>query len=71
MFRYNLRRNNPSSWPALIQFLKRANLHTDGDSIVPLLVPMPLPRSWRMWRLDATEFERKLTEELQSGESAV
>jgi glycosyltransferase involved in cell wall biosynthesis len=67
MFRMNLRRSHPSNWPNLIQFLKRVDLHPDGGSIIRLLLPIPLPRSWRMWRLDAMEFDRKLTEELLGG----
>ena len=66
MWRFNLKRNSPSSWPNLIQFLRSAGLHADGSPSAALLLPLPLPKSWRMWRLDPVEFERRLTEELWS-----
>jgi len=66
MWRLNLKRNSPSSWPNLIHFLRRAGLNPNGSTSAALLLPLPLPRSWRMWRLDSAEFERRLTEELWS-----
>jgi hypothetical protein len=66
MWRLNLKRNSPSSWPNLIHFLRRAGLNPNGSPSAALLLPLPLPRSWRMWRLDSAEFERRLTEELRS-----
>ena len=71
MWRFNLRRHSPSSWPDLIQFLRRIGLNPDGSTSAALLLPLPLPRSWRMWRLDPVEFERRLTEELWSRRSKV
>jgi GT2 family glycosyltransferase len=71
MLRLNLKRDRPSSWPNLIEFLKRADVNMDGSSILHLLLPMPLPRFWFMWRLDPAEVERKLTEELRSRSSTV
>jgi glycosyltransferase involved in cell wall biosynthesis len=64
MFRFNMRIERPLSWGNLIRFLWRADLRPDGSSIIHLLLPKPLPRSWRMWGLDANEFERKLSEEI-------
>jgi hypothetical protein len=69
MLGMNLRRRHPSRWPDLIQFLKRADVSFERGSIVPLLLPKPLPSSWSMWRLDPAELERKLTAELRSGRS--
>jgi len=66
MLRSNLRRNRPSNWTNLIQFLKRTDFNLGGSSIIPLFLPLPLPRSWSMWRLDPAEFEGKLTEEIRS-----
>jgi glycosyltransferase involved in cell wall biosynthesis len=71
MLRFNLRRARPSSWPNLIQFLETVDLDLKGGSIIPLLLPMPLPRSWVMWGLDPAVFERKLAEELRSRRSVV
>jgi GT2 family glycosyltransferase len=66
MLRLNLRRNHPSSWANFIRFLKRADVKLSGSSIIPLLLPLPLPRSWSMWEVDAAEFELKLIAELRS-----
>jgi len=68
MLRLNLRRNHPSAWADLIRFLKRADVKL-GGSIIPLLLPLPLPKSWSMWDLDAVEFESKLIAELRSRRS--
>lgn len=64
LLRMNLARRKPSSWSNLIEFVRRAGVNMEGSSIVPLLLPMPLPRSWGMWRLDPAELESKLSEEL-------
>ena len=66
MLRLNLRRNHPSSWGNLIQFLRRADVRHGGSTIISLLLPLPLPKSWSMWDLDPTEFESKLIAELRS-----
>jgi glycosyltransferase involved in cell wall biosynthesis len=66
MWRFNLKRDSPSSWPDLIHFLRSAGLKPDGSPAAALLLPLPLPKSWHMWRLDPVEFERRLTEELWS-----
>jgi glycosyltransferase involved in cell wall biosynthesis len=66
MLRLNLRRSHPSSWTNFIRFLKRADVKLSGSSIIPLLLPLPLPRSWSMWELDAAEFELKLIAEFRS-----
>ena len=66
MLRFNLRRGRPSSWPKLIRFLKGMDTDLTGSSVLRLILPLPLPRSWIMWRLDPTAFERKLIHELQS-----
>ncbi len=70
MLRLNLRRDHPSSWADLIQFLKRADIDLGGSSVIPLFLPIPLPNSWVMWRLDPVEFERKLIAELRSRSSS-
>lgn len=67
----NTRRSRPSSWPNMIQFLKRIGMDLEADSVVWLLRPMPLPQTWSKWRLDPEKFERKLTAELSSRCSAV
>jgi glycosyltransferase involved in cell wall biosynthesis len=66
MLRLNLRRNHPSSWANLVRFLRRADVKLGGSTIISLLLPLPLPRSWSMWNLDAAEFELKLIAELRS-----
>jgi glycosyltransferase involved in cell wall biosynthesis len=71
MLRLNLRRNHPSSWANLIRFLKRADVKFGGSTIMYLLLPLPLPKSWSMWDLDSAEFESKLIAELRSRCSCV
>jgi len=66
VFRFNLTRDLPSSWPNVIRFLRTAGLDLAGTSVIPLLLPLPLPRSWSMWRVDPAEFETKLTGVLRS-----
>jgi glycosyltransferase involved in cell wall biosynthesis len=66
MLRLNLRRNRPSSWADLIRFLRRADVKHGGSTIISLLLPLPLPKSWSMWDLDGAEFESKLIAELRS-----
>jgi glycosyltransferase involved in cell wall biosynthesis len=70
LLRFNLRRRRPSSWVSLIQFLRREGMDLDGSSIVPLFMPLPLPKAWSPWRLDPEDFERKLTAELRVRASA-
>jgi glycosyltransferase involved in cell wall biosynthesis len=70
MFRLSLAREHPSRWPDLIQFLRKAEVNLEGSSILPLLLPLPLPRGWAMWRVDSAELEQKLTEEMASRHSA-
>jgi glycosyltransferase involved in cell wall biosynthesis len=66
ILRLNIRRNHPSSWADLIRFLKRADVKLGGGTIISLLLPLPLPKSWSMWDLDAAEFESKLIADLRS-----
>jgi glycosyltransferase involved in cell wall biosynthesis len=69
MFKFNLLRSHPSSWPNLIQFLRQTGLNLEGSSFFRLMLPLPLPKSWSLWRVDPTEFEKMLTEELRSWRS--
>jgi len=70
MLRLSMRRAHPSGWTNLVQFLKRTDENLGGSSIMPLLLPLPLPKSWVMWRLDSAHFERRLSEELWARRSA-
>ena len=70
LLRFNLKRKHPSSWSNLIRFLKTADVDLSGSSIVPLLLPIPLPKSWLLWRVDPIDFEKKLAAELQRSKPA-
>jgi glycosyltransferase involved in cell wall biosynthesis len=64
LFRFSLKRERPLNWVRLIDFLRRTEVNMRGGSIVRLLLPVPLPKTWSMWRLDPTDFETKLIEEI-------
>jgi GT2 family glycosyltransferase len=66
LWRLNLRRNRPIDWPNMIQFLRSADVRADGSSLLRLVLPLPLPTNWRMWKVSPEEFERRLTKELTS-----
>jgi glycosyltransferase involved in cell wall biosynthesis len=64
LLRANLRRQRPSDWPHLIRFLRTADLDLDGSSVLPLLLPVPLPKSWVLWRLEPGDFDIRLRAEI-------
>jgi hypothetical protein len=69
-FRRNLMQPRPAKWAGFIDFLRETSLAIAGSSVVYLLLPVPLPRSWTLLRLDARVFESRVVAALATQSTA-
>lgn len=65
LLRLNYARNRPSDWQEVIPFLKRAGVEMRSSSLLSLLLPKPLPKSWTFWNADPPRVESQIIEELR------
>lgn len=64
-FFLNFWRVRQSHWSRAIALLKSAGVQIRAREIVPLLVPLHLPPTWRLWRADPQDIETRLLRDVE------